>query len=55
VEQNWDDSRVQKMYVEAIKWAMGLVDADVTPRPLANQFGNGRNDAVANGTEAAAR
>lgn len=33
VEQNWDDPRIQKMYVEAIKWAMGLVQADVTPRP----------------------
>jgi uncharacterized protein len=34
VEQNWDDPRMQKMYVEAIKWAMGLVTADVTPRAL---------------------
>jgi type 1 glutamine amidotransferase len=34
VDQNWDDPRVQKMYSEAIQWAMGLVDADVTPRPL---------------------
>jgi len=34
VEQNWDDPRLQRMYVEAIKWAMGLVEADVTPRPL---------------------
>jgi hypothetical protein len=34
-EQNWDDPRMQRMYIEAIKWAMGLVDADVTPRPLA--------------------
>ena len=33
VEQNWDDPRMQKMYVEAIKWAMGMTDADVTPRP----------------------
>src|SRR6516164_5076511 len=33
VEQNWDDPRIQKMYVEAIKWAMGLANADVTPRP----------------------
>lgn len=32
VDQNWDDPRVQKMYFEAIRWAMGLVDADVTPR-----------------------
>src|ERR1700737_4216083 len=40
VEQNWDDPRVQKMYVEAIKWAMGLVDADVTPRQVINKSGN---------------
>jgi type 1 glutamine amidotransferase len=33
VDQNWDDPRMQDMYVNAIKWAMGLVDADVTPRP----------------------
>ena len=38
VEQNWDDPRLQHMYVEAIKWAIGLVDADVTPRPLATQL-----------------
>jgi type 1 glutamine amidotransferase len=35
VEQIWDDPRLQKMYVKAIKWATGLVDADVIPRPLA--------------------
>ena len=34
VEQNWDDPRIQKMYVEAIKWAMGLADADVKPRTV---------------------
>lgn len=32
VEQNWDDPRMQDMYVGAIKWAMGIVDADVRPR-----------------------
>ena len=31
---NWDDPRLQEMYIGAIKWAMGLVDADVTPREL---------------------
>jgi uncharacterized protein len=36
VEQNWDDPKMQKMFVEAIKWAMGLTQADVTPRPLPN-------------------
>jgi type 1 glutamine amidotransferase len=39
VEQNWDDPRLQKMFVEAIKWATGLVNADVTPRPLPTQSG----------------
>jgi type 1 glutamine amidotransferase len=33
VPENWDDPRIQKMYLEAIKWAMGLKEADVTPRP----------------------
>jgi type 1 glutamine amidotransferase len=50
VEQNWDDPRIQKMYIEAIKWAMGLVDADATPRPLAtpaNDTGTDRRAAKA--------
>jgi type 1 glutamine amidotransferase len=34
VAENWDDPRMQKMFVEAVKWATGLVDADLTPRPL---------------------
>lgn len=33
VEANWDDPRMQAMIAEAIKWALKLVDADVTPRP----------------------
>ena len=33
-DESWDRPEIQKMYIEAIKWAMGLVDADVTPRPL---------------------
>lgn len=37
VSANWDDPKFQKMYVEAIKWALGLVDADVTPRPAPRQ------------------
>jgi type 1 glutamine amidotransferase len=32
-DQNWDRPEMQTMYVEAIKWAMGLTDGDVTPRP----------------------
>jgi type 1 glutamine amidotransferase len=43
VEQNWDDPRLQKMYVGAIKWAMGLVDADVAPRALPGQSANAQN------------
>ena len=33
VEENWDDPRFQKMITEAIRWALGLVNADITPRP----------------------
>jgi len=33
VVENWDRPDMQTMYVEAIKWAMGLTNADVTPRP----------------------
>lgn len=33
-EQAWDTPGVQTMYLEAIKWALKLTDADVTPRPL---------------------
>jgi type 1 glutamine amidotransferase len=32
VEANWDKPEMQTMIVEAIKWALKLVDADVTPR-----------------------
>jgi type 1 glutamine amidotransferase len=30
----WDNRDVAQMYFEAIKWALGLTDGDVTPRPL---------------------
>jgi type 1 glutamine amidotransferase len=33
-EATWDDSRFQKMVLEAIKWALGITQADVTPRPF---------------------
>jgi type 1 glutamine amidotransferase len=33
VEANWDRPEFQAMVTGAIKWAVGLVDADVTPRP----------------------
>ena len=32
----YDRPDIQKMYVEAVKWAMGMTDADVTPRPKMN-------------------
>jgi type 1 glutamine amidotransferase len=34
VESNWDKPEMQKMFIEAIKWSLRLVDADLTPRPL---------------------
>lgn len=30
----WDNPQIQEMYLGAIKWALGLVDADVTPIPM---------------------
>jgi len=32
-EKNWDNPDVYHMYFEAMKWALGITDADVTPRP----------------------
>ena len=32
-EDAWDRPDVQKMYLEAVKWGMGLTQADATPRP----------------------
>ena len=31
----WDLRDIRQMYLEAVKWALGLVDGDATPRPLA--------------------
>ncbi len=31
---SWDDPRIQDIYMGAVKWALGLVDADVTPIPM---------------------
>lgn len=33
VDTNWDMPAMQQMYTEAIKWALRLTEADVTPRP----------------------
>jgi type 1 glutamine amidotransferase len=30
----WDRPDIQKMWVEQVRWAMGLVPGDATPRPL---------------------
>jgi len=32
-EESWDDPRMQKMWLEGIKWAMGMTKGDATPRP----------------------
>src|ERR1019366_1705489 len=32
--KTWDNPDIYQMYFEAIKWALKLTDADVTPRPL---------------------
>lgn len=30
----WDNPDISRMYFEALKWSLGLTEADVTPRPL---------------------
>jgi uncharacterized protein len=30
----WDNPNIDRMWFEAIKWALGLTDADVAPRPV---------------------
>ena len=32
--ETWDDPDIQKMYLEAIKWAMGITQGDAHPRSL---------------------
>jgi type 1 glutamine amidotransferase len=32
--ESWDDPSLQRMYAEAIKWALGLISADATPQPM---------------------
>ncbi|HPQ16688.1 MAG TPA: ThuA domain-containing protein, partial [Bryobacteraceae bacterium] len=34
VEAVWDRSDIQKMLVEHVKWLMGMVPGDATPRPM---------------------
>jgi uncharacterized protein len=31
----WERSDIQKMWIEQVQWAMGLIPGDATPRPLA--------------------
>src|ERR1700733_670353 len=33
VSENWDNPKFQEMFTGAIKWTLGLVDADITPQP----------------------
>ena len=33
--KTWDNPDVYHMYFEALKWALGMTDADITPKPLA--------------------
>ena len=46
VEENWDNPQFQKMITEAIRWALGLVNADITPRPLPSE-GSFENEPLA--------
>lgn len=30
----WDNPQLQKMWLEALKWSLGMTEADTTPRPM---------------------
>jgi hypothetical protein len=32
-DESWDDPKMQAMWLEALKWAMGMTRGDATPRP----------------------
>jgi len=34
VPSNWDRPEMQAMFIGAVKWVLGLAEADITPRPL---------------------
>jgi type 1 glutamine amidotransferase len=36
----WDNPAIQKMYFEAMKWALGLTDAKIEPHPLVQMNGS---------------
>jgi uncharacterized protein len=36
-DSTWDNANIQRMWFEAIKWSLGLTDADVTPRPVSTE------------------
>jgi len=33
-ESTWDNPDIRRMWFNAIEWALGLKDADVTPQPV---------------------
>ena len=33
-EEVWDRPDIQRVYLEAVKWAMGITEGDATPRPI---------------------
>jgi uncharacterized protein len=36
----WDDRDIQQMYFEAVKWSLGMTDADATPRAFPGATGS---------------
>jgi hypothetical protein len=34
VPENWDNPKLQEMFIEAVEWVTGMINTDVAPRPL---------------------
>jgi hypothetical protein len=40
--KTWDNPDVYHMYFEALRWALGMTDADITPRPFPGKSAEGK-------------
>jgi len=39
-DSTWDDPNIERMWFNAVEWALGLKDADVTPQPVSTTAPN---------------
>ena len=40
VREVWDQPEIQRMWLDMVQWAMGIIPGDATPRPMPTQGKN---------------